>query len=74
GKVNVDAKDIYEQTPLLRAAECGHEAIVKQLLKTGKANVDAKDIYEQTPLLQAAERGHEAIVKLLQSHKYTALS
>jgi len=31
GKVEVDSKDTYGQTPLSRAAENGHEAVVKLL-------------------------------------------
>jgi ankyrin repeat protein len=31
GQVDVDAKDEYGQTPLSRAAEGGHEAVVRLL-------------------------------------------
>jgi ankyrin repeat protein len=45
--------------------QSGHEAIVKQLLKTGKFDVDLRDCIGETPLLRAAEHGHKAVVKLL---------
>jgi len=65
GKVDVDSKDMYGQTPLWWAARNGHEAVVKLLLETGKVDVDSKDKEGQTPLRWAAENGHEAVVKLL---------
>ena len=52
------------QTPLWRAAEKGHEAVVKLLLEKG-ADVESKDKYGRTPLWRAAAHGHEAVVKLL---------
>ncbi|KAK0716128.1 hypothetical protein B0H67DRAFT_464709, partial [Lasiosphaeris hirsuta] len=60
----VDAKDKDGRTPLWRAAENGHEAVVRLLLDTGAA-VDAKDKDGRTPLWRAAENGHEAVVRLL---------
>jgi hypothetical protein len=36
GKVDPDSKDGFGRTPLWRAAESGHEAVVKLLLETGK--------------------------------------
>ncbi|KAI8626567.1 ankyrin repeat-containing protein [Xylariaceae sp. FL1651] len=69
GKVDVDSKDNYGQTPLSWAAEKGHEAVVQLLLNTGKVDVDSKDNnydnYGQTPLSWAAKNGHEAVVQLL---------
>jgi ankyrin repeat protein len=50
--------------PLLRAAQEGHEAVVKLLLERG-AQVEVTDRYGRTPLLWAIEKGHEAVVKLL---------
>ncbi|KAI9867970.1 MAG: hypothetical protein M1813_007792 [Trichoglossum hirsutum] len=52
------------QSPLLRAAENGHEVVVKLLLEKG-AQLESKDKNGQTPLSYAARSGHEAVVKLL---------
>ncbi|KAI9777862.1 MAG: hypothetical protein M1839_008539 [Geoglossum umbratile] len=59
-----DSKDKDGQTPLLWAAQKGHEADVKLLLEKG-AKPDSKDNYGQTLLSRAAQNGHEAVVKLL---------
>ena len=60
-----DAKDEYGRTPLAWAAACGHDSMVKVLLKRADVDADSKDRYERTPLAQAAEYGHEAVVRLL---------
>ncbi|PQE33418.1 Ankyrin repeat-containing domain protein [Rutstroemia sp. NJR-2017a WRK4] len=60
-----DSRESYSQTPLLWAAEKGHEVVVKLLLATGKVNIDLKDNRNRTPLFQAAENMHRAVVKLL---------
>jgi len=63
--VDVNFKDSkFGPTPLSRAAENGHEAVVKMLLEKG-ANVDSKNDNGQTPLSWAVENRHEAVVKLL---------
>ena len=68
-KAEVDSKDNrYSQTPLLWAAENGHEAIVKLLLAS-EAEVDSKDYISRTPLSRAAGNGLEAVVKLLLASK-----
>ncbi|KAH8693448.1 hypothetical protein GQ44DRAFT_635107, partial [Phaeosphaeriaceae sp. PMI808] len=56
-------------TPLSRAAERGHKAVVELLLKTGKTDVHWKDNKGRTPLLCAKEGGHEAVVKLLETKR-----
>jgi ankyrin repeat protein len=43
GKVDVNSKDKFGWTPLSRAAENGHKAVVNMLLETGKVDVDSKD-------------------------------
>ncbi len=60
---NVNAKDEYDKTPLIRAAQNGHKDIVELLLEreelTNKEDVIAK------ALIYAAVGGHKDIVKLL---------
>src|ERR1700722_5614904 len=60
----LESKDEHGQTPLSKAAENGHETVVKLLLEKG-AELRSKDEHGQTPLSKAAEDGHEAIVRLL---------
>jgi ankyrin repeat protein len=66
-QVLADSKDSRGRTPLLMAAESGHEAVVKLLLGWSDVAADSKDEDDRTPLLWAAEGGHEAVVKLLRS-------
>ena len=56
--------DEYGKTPLLWAAEEGHEAVVALLLEKG-AELDSKSKSGRTPLSLAAGRGREAVVALL---------
>ncbi|KAH0555888.1 hypothetical protein GP486_006166 [Trichoglossum hirsutum] len=64
-KVEADAKDTYDQTPLSWAARNGHDAVVKVLLENG-ADPGSKDTqYGRTPLLWAIKSKHEAATKLL---------
>ncbi|KAI0428576.1 hypothetical protein F5Y09DRAFT_312761 [Xylaria sp. FL1042] len=63
---DLESKDTeYGRTPLLWAAERGHNAIVKLLLENN-ANFELKDGESgQTPLSLAANKGHTEVVKLL---------
>ena len=56
----------YNLTPLGRAAEKGHQGVVKLLLERQDINPNTADTkYGRTPLLWAAGHGHERVVRLL---------
>jgi len=57
---------VYGLTPLLGAAENGHEAVARLLLENG-ADFEAKDEFGTTPLRWAEQNEHGAVVRLLQS-------
>lgn len=61
----VNLKDDEGQTPLLWAAQEGHEGVVKQLLQVVGVDAGCKDSQGWTPLLFAALRGHEGVVRQL---------
>ena len=63
--IDADLKDQQGRTPLSRAAEKGHEGVVKLLLATEKVDADSKDGNGQTPLSWAAETRYETVVQLL---------
>ncbi|KAL9085606.1 MAG: hypothetical protein Q9165_007506 [Trypethelium subeluteriae] len=64
-KLEADAKDSWDRTPLWLAAQYGDEVVVQLLLETGKVDVNSRDWAGETPLLQAVWEGHEAILRLL---------
>jgi ankyrin repeat protein len=51
GKVDIDSRDKYGQTPLWWAAAREHKAVVQLLLATGKVDINWQDEYRQTLLL-----------------------
>ncbi len=63
--VDVNARDVYDRTPLMRAAEYGNKAFAAVLLEQEGIDVNPKDTDAQTPLLVAAKNGHVAVVELL---------
>ena len=67
GKVEADSKDNFGQTPLSWAAQGGHEAVVKLLLKKG-SEVEIESRSGWTPLQLAALNGHEGVEQLLVIH------
>ena len=58
----------YGQTPLSRAAEGGHVAIVQLLLEQEGVDANSKDRNDWAPLPWASEKGHKAVAKLLLKH------
>jgi len=58
------AVTIFGRTPLLWAAECGHEEVVRMLLTRQDINPDLAGT-GWTPLLLAAKHGHGGVVKML---------
>lgn len=68
----VDEPD--QLTALMHAASCGHETIVRQLLKRDEIQVNKRSHCNWTALEIAAMRGHESVVKLLLSRKEVDLN
>ena len=52
---DIEAKDIYRETPVSWAAEKRHIEVVELLLKAG-ADIEAKDNNGQTPVSWAARK------------------
>ena len=63
--VNPNSLDKYGQTPILLAAEEGHEGVVTLLLGRKDVKSDKPNNDGQTPLYRAASNGHEGVVKIL---------
>jgi len=65
---DIESKNKDGWTPLLRAVEKGHKAIVQLLLEKG-ADIESKDWNGSTPLVWAAGQGYNtAVAQLLISH------
>ena len=60
-KHDPDVKDTNSRMPLSRAAEKGHEAVVKLLLDKEGVDPDSKANDGRTPLSWAAEKGHKVL-------------
>ena len=63
-QADVEAKNEYGNTALIRAARRGNQAILTELLQA-KAQPNASDNKGRTALHQAAENGSQAAVDLL---------
>ena len=62
---DIEAKDdIFGQSPLLWAAENGHEASVQVLLERN-AQIESQNRYGQTALWLAVRHGHVRMVQVL---------
>ena len=61
-------KDYLGQSPLFRAAACGHLAIVKLLCESG-ADPNPTDIVGATPIVMADKNGHSDVVQFLKEGK-----
>lgn len=63
---DVNARDIYQRTPLRLAAECAAPACVRLMIAAATAPLDADvDMYRFTLLHIAAMSGHVAVAQLL---------
>ena len=65
---NIEARDMFNFTPLSKAVAAGKTGTVKLLLAKG-ANIDAKNNKGETALMLAEGKGHTEIVKLLQEKR-----
>jgi len=64
-KWDVNQRDSAGLTPLMWAAKCGREEVVKLLLQQNHTEPDIPDTqYDRTALSWAARSGHEGVVKL----------
>ncbi len=64
GKVDLNIRDEFRETPLLKAIRLGHEKIAEMLIDTGKVDLTCEDINNQI-LLAAVTSGSEKITKML---------
>ncbi|GAP88947.1 putative ankyrin repeat protein [Rosellinia necatrix] len=67
--VDINQRDVRENTPLLIAIREKYDGITKLLLDTGQADINIRNRDNQTPLVLAAERQDEGLVKLLTTNQ-----
>ncbi|KAL9134421.1 MAG: hypothetical protein Q9175_004391 [Cornicularia normoerica] len=70
----LESQSLYGQTLLSRAAERGHEGVVKLLLSRDGVAVNSHDDDDRTPLWWAAKRGYDGVIKLLLSRDDVAMN
>ena len=59
------SRDIFDGTPLIRAAQNGHPEVIRLLVEY-RASVTQEDIYHQTAICWASKEGHrDAVEELL---------
>lgn len=61
----VDYRNGEGKTPLLLAAQGGHDLVINKLLETGEAWLDAADECGRTPLMHACDCRHQSTKELL---------
>jgi hypothetical protein len=61
---NIEAKEMYNYTPLHVSAQRGQVHAARLLLDRG-ANIEAKSVHQSTPLLMACRHGHMEVITLL---------
>lgn len=64
-KVDVNARDLINNTALHNASQNGNHEVVELLLNTKGVEVDLKNNNEDSALTLAAFKGHDSVVKLL---------
>ena len=64
-KVDLNWRNLKNQTSLSYAAMCGHKRVVKLSIETGRIDFDNKDKWGLTPLSWAAINGDVAVASLL---------
>ncbi|KAK6839915.1 hypothetical protein PG987_005781 [Apiospora arundinis] len=63
--LDANVSDTLHRTPLIWAASCGDEMVLKLILGSGKVDVNARDMLGRTSLSHAAERANRKAVELL---------
>lgn len=61
-------RDVYRYTPLMRAVENNHEAVVAVLLSLPQTDINVQDEYDNTSLHHAVFAGNAPMVQLLLQH------
>lgn len=66
GKANINGRDLYGKTALMRAIDLHNPKIeaIQTLIECG-ADINITDSYKNTPLLKATQLGHAEIVEIL---------
>ena len=63
--IDLNSRGLRGNTPLICAAERGHEAVVQILMEQEDTNINSKNSFERTALFSAIRQGSEAVIRLL---------